>query len=105
MLVPDGGKRTRMYRPYGRLKWLGAAAGLLVLGCVAMMGSWGYLTVRANQAGILEGEVAQLLERGSRVEELAESLAEVEAAYDGPTASRTVRPAGRGGAAHQLAAD
>ena len=51
MLVPDGGKRTRMYRiPCGRLKWLGAAAGLLVLRCVAMMGSGGYLTVRANQA-------------------------------------------------------
>ena len=83
MLVPDGGKRTRMYRiPHGRLKWLGAAAGLLVFGCVAMMGSWGYLTVRANQARILEGEVAQLLERQSRVEELAESLAEVEAAYE-----------------------
>ena len=83
MFVPDGGKWTRTYRiPYGRLKWLGAAAGLLVLGSVAMIGSWGYVTVRANQARILEEEVAQLLERESRVEELAQNLAEVEAAYE-----------------------
>ena len=83
MLVPDGGRRTRFYRiPYRRLRWLGPAAGLVVLGCVAMIGSWGYLTVRANEARILEEEVAQLRERESRVGELAQSLAEVEAAYD-----------------------
>ena len=83
MLVPDGGRRTRFYRiPYRRLKWLWPVAVLVVLGGVAMIGSWGYLIVRANEARILEEEVAQLRERESQVGEVAQILNEAEAAYD-----------------------
>ena len=83
MLVPDGGKRTRTLRiPYGRLRWLWPAAAALGLVCAFMIGSWGYLALRADRARILEDEVVRLTQREARVEELAQSLAEVEAAYD-----------------------
>ena len=83
MFIPAGGRRSRTLRvSYARLRWLVPLAGLLALGCAFLVGSWGYLAVGASRARELEQEVARLLEREAQVEELAQTLTEVEAAYD-----------------------
>ncbi len=83
MLIPDGGRRTRTFRvPHARVRWLAAGAVLVALAGAVMIGSWGYLVMRANRARILEEEVAELLAREDRVESLAQSLVEVQAAYE-----------------------
>lgn len=82
-VVPEGERETRELvlssRGIRRLAVLGLIC-LLLLG-VGLV-SWGYLAVRAWEAGQLEGEVVELEADRVRVEALATTLAEVEAAYE-----------------------
>jgi murein DD-endopeptidase MepM/ murein hydrolase activator NlpD len=50
---------------------------------VVFIGSWWYLAARAHRSSLLETQVAELLTREARVEELARTLTEVEEAYAG----------------------
>jgi len=82
LLVPESSReRWSVTLSYRRLRWL-AAAAVVVIGLLALMaGSWWFLAARAATARALEVRVAELeVERG-RMHELAEELAGLEAAY------------------------
>jgi hypothetical protein len=82
MVVPDGERATRSFRLSERafriLLITGSVAGVIV---TLMVGSWGFIAVRAYEAGQLERRVEELLVREAQVEELAQLLEEVEAGY------------------------
>jgi murein DD-endopeptidase MepM/ murein hydrolase activator NlpD len=83
MVIPETGDGTRTFSfSYRRGVWVWSAGafGLLVL--VGFIGSWAYFGWRAIEARRLEQEVTELRLREERVEELARTLAEVEAAYE-----------------------
>ena len=82
LVVPDSGGRTRSLRiPYRQLPWVVGAGALVFVLLVGFVGSWWYLAARAHRTALLEAQVTELLAREERVEALAQTLAEVEAAY------------------------
>jgi murein DD-endopeptidase MepM/ murein hydrolase activator NlpD len=83
LLVTDASDEPRSVRvSLRRLRWIASGLAVLVLLLCVMIGSWWYLVGRARQADLLEAQVAQLLEREARLEDLARTLDEVEAAYE-----------------------
>lgn len=83
MVALDGGTDTRTFQiRYRALRWLVAAAGLVLLAVVALVASWGYLAVRAHRSRELEMEVARLSGQATQVTALAQELESVEAAYE-----------------------
>ncbi len=84
IVVPDGGKQTRTFRiSYRQLRWVWIGAGTTLAVGLVTIASWGYLASRAREATLLEREVARLQAREGEVEALAQSLEEVEQAYEG----------------------
>jgi murein DD-endopeptidase MepM/ murein hydrolase activator NlpD len=83
LVVPDRGRDTRTIRlSYRALRRLTALAVALVLLAGALLASWGFLAARSWRASQLEAEVAHLRAEREQVAALAETLAEVEAAYE-----------------------
>lgn len=82
-LAPEGdGPPTSLHIEYRALRRLAWAAAGLVLVLAIFVGSWWYLAARAVQADRLEGTVAELETELAQVEQLAQSLLEVERAYE-----------------------
>jgi murein DD-endopeptidase MepM/ murein hydrolase activator NlpD len=83
LLLPHGGREARSLRiSYPHLRRLLFVGGGLVLLGAVLLGSWWYFVARAHRTAALEAEIATLAEDRGRVEELARSLLEVEAAYE-----------------------
>ncbi len=81
IVAPGGGGRTRTFRiSYRHLR---GALPLAALACMSMVFSWGYLAWQEIETRLLEAEVVRLAAQEATVAELAGTLAEVEAAYDG----------------------
>ena len=82
MVVSDDGRDRRSYRisaaKLRMLKVLGLLVSVVLLGMTA---SWGFLVLRAREAGVLEGQVVRLRAERSQIEGLVERLQEVEGAY------------------------
>lgn len=82
MAVPHGGRETRTLRlSYRHLRRILVALGACVVLLGLMAGSWWYLAARAWEAGALEARLAEAEADIARVESLALTLVEVEAAY------------------------
>lgn len=77
----EGPDRT-LRIPSSGLRWGGLIAGLLVVGGVLMIATWGRLALQASKVAELEEEIGTLRDEEQRIEALALSLSEVEAAYE-----------------------
>ncbi len=100
IVVPPGDGETRTFRiPERHLRTLAVLAVAMLLMGGAILASWGYLVARNWRAVQLEVEVAELRAERERISELAEALAETEAAYErirALFAPETLPPAGPG---------
>lgn len=83
MLVPHGSTEARTYRiPYVLLRrGLVLAAVVLLMGA-GLVGSWWFMAARAHSTGQLRAEVAAARADREQVQSLAQSMLEVEAAYE-----------------------
>jgi murein DD-endopeptidase MepM/ murein hydrolase activator NlpD len=83
MVVPEGGREARSYTVSSRtLKvFVWGAIGFLFVVSL-LVGSWWYLAARAQQALVLEAELARVYVDRDRLNELVVTLREVEEGYD-----------------------
>lgn len=83
MAVPHGSREARTLRlSHRHLRRILVAAGVCAVLLSLMAGSWWYLAARAWEAGALEARLAEVEADVARVENLAMTLVEVEAAYE-----------------------
>ncbi|HSR42737.1 MAG TPA: M23 family metallopeptidase [Longimicrobiales bacterium] len=83
MLVPEGGDDRRSFQvSYRTLRIAAAAATVLTLVVVAMVGTWWYLAARAMRTSELEEELARAQEAQSQVARLSRQLADLEERYE-----------------------
>lgn len=83
LIALHGAKTTRRLRiPYRHLGWGGIALGLLVVAGCAIVLSWSRFAVQARRIPSMEAEILDLREQQSQLETLAQTLADVESAYD-----------------------
>ncbi len=95
LILPEGKEGTRTLRiPYRHLRWYRRAAITIAILLLGLVGSWGYLAVRAGQARQLESRVSELLGREEQVVALARALDEVEEAYESLRSLFGTGPAG-----------
>lgn len=83
LVLEDDGRATRTFRiSRSKIAWLKVGAWFAAGVVLVLVVGWGYLFLRALRVGVLEDQVAQLTARETQVQELAQTLEEVEAEYE-----------------------